>query len=59
MSAMDEPLKPLREAIDAVDCKLVELLSERARLAQSVGAVKAEHSAPVYRPEREADDRIR
>ncbi len=52
---MDEPLKPLREAIDAVDCKLVELLSERARLAQSVGAVKAEHSAPVYRPEREAE----
>ncbi len=56
---MDEPLKPLlkplRDAIDAVDRKLVELLNERARLAQSVGAVKAENGAPVYRPEREAE----
>ncbi len=51
---MDERLKPLRDAIDAVDRKLVELLNERARLAAEVGRVKQEHNAPVYRPEREA-----
>jgi chorismate mutase/prephenate dehydratase len=52
---MDDRLKPLRDAIDAVDRKLVELLNERARLAAEVGRVKQEHSAPVYRPEREAE----
>lgn len=52
---MDDKLKSLRESIDAVDRKLVELLNERARLAQSVGAVKSTSNAPVYRPERETD----
>lgn len=52
---MDEQLKPLRDAIDAVDRKLVELLNERARLAQEVGRVKQSANAPVYRPEREAE----
>jgi chorismate mutase/prephenate dehydratase len=51
---MDDRLKPLRDAIDAVDRKLVELLNERAKLAIEVGRVKHEVSAPVYRPEREA-----
>jgi chorismate mutase/prephenate dehydratase len=52
---MDDKLKTLREAIDALDGKLVALLNERARLAQEVGAVKSTANAPVYRPEREAD----
>lgn len=52
---MDEKLKSLRDAIDAVDHRLVALLNERARLAQSVGAVKSTVNAPVYRPEREAE----
>jgi chorismate mutase/prephenate dehydratase len=52
---MDEQLKPLREAIDDVDRRLVELLNERARLAQQVGRVKETANAPVYRPEREAE----
>ena len=52
---MDERLLPLREAIDAVDRKLVGLLNERARLAIEVGRIKHEAGAPVYRPEREAE----
>lgn len=57
---MDDRLKPLREAIDAVDRRLVELLNERARLASEIGRVKEEHNAPVYRPDREAEvlDRV-
>lgn len=51
---MDDRLKPLRERIDALDARLLDTLSERARLAQQVGEIKRELQAPVYRPEREA-----
>ncbi len=50
----DEKLKPLREQIDAIDAQIVDLLNQRARVAQEVGHVKAETNAPVFRPEREA-----
>ena len=51
---MTDKLKPLREQIDAIDVQILDLLSRRARVAQEVGHVKAETSAPVFRPEREA-----
>lgn len=50
----EDKLKPLREQIDAIDAQILELLSQRARVAQEVGHVKAETAAPVFRPEREA-----
>jgi chorismate mutase / prephenate dehydratase len=49
---MTDKLKTLRAKIDALDARLVKLLSERARIAQQVGRVK--QGAAVYRPEREA-----
>lgn len=48
---MTEDLKTIRERIDALDARLVKLLSDRARLAQRIGSLK---QGPVYRPEREA-----
>lgn len=48
---MSEPLKALRERIDALDAELLKLLSERADLARQIGRVK---DGSVYRPEREA-----
>ncbi|MFC0250773.1 prephenate dehydratase [Massilia consociata] len=51
---MTDKLKPLREQIDAIDAQILELLSQRGRVAQQVGHVKAETNAPVFRPEREA-----
>jgi len=48
---MSDKLKPMREQIDALDTRLVKLLSERARLAQRIGALK---QGGIYRPEREA-----
>jgi chorismate mutase/prephenate dehydratase len=51
---MDQKLKPLREQIDALDRQILDLLNQRARIAQDVGHVKAETNAPVFRPEREA-----
>lgn len=50
----EQKLQPLREKIDAIDAQLIDLLNQRARLAQEVGHVKAETDAPVFRPEREA-----
>ncbi|TFV89407.1 prephenate dehydratase [Oxalobacteraceae bacterium OM1] len=50
----DDKLKPLREKIDTIDAQILDLLNQRARVAQEVGHVKAETNAPVFRPEREA-----
>jgi chorismate mutase/prephenate dehydratase len=50
----DDKLKLLREKIDSIDAQILDLLNRRARVAQDVGHVKAEHKAPVFRPEREA-----
>jgi chorismate mutase / prephenate dehydratase len=50
---MNDKLNSLRAKIDALDARLVKLLSERARLVQQVGEVK--QGAAVYRPEREAE----
>jgi chorismate mutase/prephenate dehydratase len=52
---MDEPLKRLREAIDAIDRQLVERLNERARLVAEIGRLKQDFGAPVFQPEREAE----
>ncbi len=46
-------LEELRDQIDVLDRRLVELLSERARAAQMVGRLKAATSLPVYEPQRE------
>ena len=50
----DDKLTPLREQIDAIDAQILMLLNQRARVAETVGHVKAETNAPVFRPEREA-----
>jgi len=49
---MSEELKQLREKIDIIDTELLDLVNQRARLAQEVGKIKK--SGIIYRPEREA-----
>jgi chorismate mutase/prephenate dehydratase len=49
----DDKLTPLRVRIDAIDKQILDLLSQRAGVAQEVGHIKAETNAPVFRPERE------
>src|ERR1043165_8512084 len=51
---MNDKLTPLREQIDAIDAQILDLLNQRAAVAQKVGHIKAETNAPVFRPEREA-----
>jgi chorismate mutase len=46
-------LEELRDHIDVLDRQLVELLSERARAAQTIGQLKAAVALPVYEPVRE------
>ena len=49
---MPDALQDIRRKIDALDARLVSLISGRAKLAQRVGEIKC--GALVYRPEREA-----
>jgi len=46
-------LDELRRQIDAIDSDLLRLLNDRARVVQSVGALKHARNAPVYAPARE------
>lgn len=50
---MDNRLKDLRESIDSVDTKLLELLNERMSLVQKVGQLKAKTDFPLFDPGRE------
>lgn len=49
---MDDTLKQLRGRIDHLDDAILQLLSERAQIAQQVG--RAKNGDKIYRPEREA-----
>ncbi len=51
-NSVDNDLKKLRDQIDAIDDQMLKLVSERARLAHTIGQVK--NGGPIYRPEREA-----
>jgi len=46
-------IEELRMRIDVLDRQLVELINERARVAQMIGHLKAASSLPVYEPDRE------
>ena len=48
---MTDQIKSVRNRIDALNRRLVKLLSARARLAQRIGLLK---EGAAYRPEREA-----
>ena len=51
--AKEDPLKGLREKIDELDHKIVELLNARARIVVDIGKVKQQSGTPVYAPDRE------
>jgi chorismate mutase len=49
----DAELCALRQEIDNIDLKILELVADRMRLVLKVGEYKREHALPVYDPERE------
>jgi chorismate mutase len=42
-----------RKKIDELDCRLVELLNERASAAKEIGKLKRNTNLPIYEPLRE------
>ncbi|WP_457561183.1 prephenate dehydratase [Caminibacter sp.] len=50
-----EKLKELRNKIDDIDNKILELLNERMNIVKKVGELKNITNAPIYRPEREKE----
>ena len=49
---MSDPIKALRDRIDAIDAEILQLVNQRASLANEIGTLKG--GGPIYRPEREA-----
>src|SRR3954467_11938704 len=49
----EDLLQPLREKIDELDHRIVELLNARARIVVDIGRVKHQSGTPVYAPDRE------
>jgi chorismate mutase-like protein len=52
---MAAPLRELRDEIDTIDRKIVELLAQRLRLVLRVGEYKRANGLPIYDAERERD----
>lgn len=50
---MSDDLDAIRQRIDSLDERLVELLNARAELAREVGKAKAASGAPIFVPHRE------
>ncbi len=47
-------LAPLRQQIDALDAQILDLLNQRARVAEQVGHIKRAEGSPFFRPDRVA-----
>ncbi|MEY2592909.1 MAG: P-protein, partial [Pseudomonadota bacterium] len=47
-------LAPLRQQIDALDAQILDLLNQRARVAEQVGHIKRAEGTPFFRPDRVA-----
>ena len=50
---MSDQLKRLRDKIDTIDDRILELLNERARLVIEIGHIKTRNRQEYYSPERE------
>jgi chorismate mutase/prephenate dehydratase len=57
----NEPVDVLRKKIDQIDAKVVDLLNDRASLAQKIGHFKSRSKQEVYAPHREKEvlERVR
>jgi chorismate mutase-like protein len=52
---MDDPrIIALRERIDEINDRLLDLIAERQDVSVAIGAIKAERGLPLYSHEREA-----
>jgi len=54
MTDFEDKLGLLRNEIDEIDSKLVDLLAQRLAVTTKVGQLKSQHGVPIYAPDREA-----
>ena len=52
---VDATIQSLRDRLDVLDRQLVRVLNERARLVHELADIKAEVSAQLFDPKREAE----
>jgi chorismate mutase/prephenate dehydratase len=55
LASASESLTDLRKRIDQINLQLVELLSERARIALAIGRLKQAEGSPIVQPWRERE----
>jgi chorismate mutase/prephenate dehydratase len=55
LASASESLADLRKRIDQINLQLVDLLSERARVAQAIGRLKQARGSPIVQPSRERE----
>src|SRR5690349_7387826 len=48
-----EHLAEYRKEIDAIDIRILQLLNERTKIVEQIGAIKRELVMPIYEPGRE------
>src|SRR5690242_11979801 len=48
-----DPLHRLRQQIDTLDAKIVDLLNDRAKIVVEIGRIKQAANFPIYAPDRE------
>lgn len=54
MQENEDILAAPRAKIDEIDSQIINLLNQRACVAQEIGRLKGNSGTPVYRPQREA-----
>lgn len=55
MSALSRQMQPLRQKVDQIDLKLLQLLQQRTKLSGQIGQLKRRLGGVVYVPERERE----
>jgi chorismate mutase len=54
-SALSRQMQRLRQQVDRIDLKMLQLLQQRTKLSGQIGKMKHRHGAVIYVPERERE----
>ncbi len=54
-SALSRQMQRLRQQVDRIDLKVLQLLQQRTKLSGQIGQAKRRHGAVIYVPERERE----
>jgi chorismate mutase len=54
-SALSRQMQNLRQQVDQIDLKMLQLLQQRIKLSGQIGKMKRRHGAVIYVPERERE----